>query len=836
MLAISIPGESRGGRLLRILSVYVLAPAMLLVCVPAAIQTVTAPDFGFHLRNLTVTTIAAEGPGERAGVRRGDRVVAFAGRSLNGAADFYRERSARHDLAPVALTLQRDGTLISVTVMPERPSRQRLTFGLSLWVGGLAFLLIGWWVFAKRHDAVARTFFGLCLVFAFYLINVPPSPDPVTTQVLELLRDILQLLWPLFFLRFIQLFPATPHPQPLRGRQKLVYAPTVVLIVLVLAGRIGGIAESGPAATALSFAAALYLVAYFAAGLVIFARKALRRDRPVQHTKLRLILIGLVAGMVPFLLALAASTFGVLVPLWNYLGFAVLLVPASFALAIMRYGALDTAFVVRVSLIYGLLTIAILVAYFLAVSVLGNTITRAFAISSEPLVAVAIAACSLLVLPLRGRLQRAIDRAFYPSRRADRQAIADLGRTLADQTDAGAAHQILLASLHDLYRPARIVLLRAEGDGDQALRGVRTLIGGAATTPEADLSEASALVRVLAGLRRPTFREEIEDGLPTDLPAADHAFLAAADPALAVPLVSSNRLYGVLLLGAKPDGSLYSQIDLTNLTTLALQAAPLLHSLNLMHESLLRRQYETELAVARDIQAHLLPTASFTAPRLRVAGCMAPCRQVGGDYFDYFGLGDERLGICIADVSGKGIPAALLMTTVRVAFRAEAQTGRPPEAVVMSLNAHLREVLSDAQFVSFFYGVVDAGRDQLAYCNAGMDPPLLFHRDGRRDVLRKGGPVLGVMPDYPYRRGTVTLAAGDLLLAYTDGITDQTEPVTGEFFDLERLEALARRGQDLSPDELCRRIFGAVEAFGGTEATDDKTVMVLKIDDLVPHG
>jgi phosphoserine phosphatase RsbU/P len=830
--ATSHPSESRGGRIVRVISIYLLAPLLMLMAVPAAIHIVQKPDLGFALRNLTVAVVYAGGPAERAGVRKGDVVIAVDGVHLRSSVDFYRERAFDYSLAPVSLTVARAGVEIPLVIAPRPTPRPRLIFDLSLWVGGLAFLMIGWWVFAKRHDAVARNFFGMCVIFAFYLLNVPPGRQDFVMRVLDVLRDTLQLLWPVFFLRFIQLFPATETPSPLNRRQRLVYAPAVVLMVLLLVVRLLGLDEKSPVVTALAFAAFVYFVVYCVAGLVVFARKVLRRDRPVQHTKLRVILLGLVCGMVPFLIALAINSVGVDLPLANYLGFAILLVPASFALAIMRYGALDTAFVVRTSLIYGLLTLAILAAYFLAVGLFGQNLAKVFDIASEPVAAVAIAACSLLVLPLRRRLQRLVDHAFYPSRRADRQALADLARALADQMDAEAAHALLLGRLHDLYRPRNLALLLGEGDAPLALRPARALVDGVPTPLTSELRTSSPVAHLLDRLRRPVFREEVEDALPATVPDPDgRALLVASNAALLVPLISGNQLLGVLILGPKPDGSLYRQTDLANLSALALQAASLLRSLSLVNESLLRRQLETELAVARDIQAHLLPTIALSTSRFRVAGCMSPCRQVGGDYFDYFPLGDDSLGVCIADVSGKGIPAALLMTTVRVAFRAEALPDRAPEAVVMALNLHLREVLSEAQFVSFFYGVFNPRLNQLAYCNAGMDPPLLFHRDGRREVLRKGGPVLGVVPDHPYRRGTVTLAGGDLLLAYTDGITDQTEPTTGEFFDLERLELLARRGQDLPPDELCDRIFAAVEAFGGTEASDDKTVMVLKIDD-----
>jgi sigma-B regulation protein RsbU (phosphoserine phosphatase) len=204
---------------------------------------------------------------------------------------------------------------------------------------------------------------------------------------------------------------------------------------------------------------------------------------------------------------------------------------------------------------------------------------------------------------------------------------------------------------------------------------------------------------------------------------------------------------------------------------------------------------------------------------------------VGGDYFDYFELAPGQIGFCIADVAGKGIPAALLMSTVRVSFRTEATAQREPERVIDRLNRAVSEILAPGQFVCFFYGIYDTGSRLLTYCNAGMDPPLLLRRDGVLERLKKGGPVLGILTDHTYRRGVVRLHPRDLLVLYTDGITDQCNPA-GEFYDEDRLVATIGRdgsgpGDAASLDDLLGAVFASVSAFGGDDRSDDRTLMLL---------
>jgi sigma-B regulation protein RsbU (phosphoserine phosphatase) len=301
---------------------------------------------------------------------------------------------------------------------------------------------------------------------------------------------------------------------------------------------------------------------------------------------------------------------------------------------------------------------------------------------------------------------------------------------------------------------------------------------------------------------------------------------------LLVPLVSGNRLLGFLAFGPKCGGQLYGQEDIANLQALAVQAGPVVESRQLYEDRLRGKRLETELAVARGIQSNLLPVAPLITPECTICGLNEPCRTVGGDYYDYFTMDQGRLAIAIGDVAGKGIPAALMMSSLRVAFRLAAEEGVSPRDVVARMNPVVASLVGPGNFICFFYAVWDPAGGLLHYCNAGMDPPVLLRSTPpRRQHLRKGGPVLGVEPDFSYREGIVALLPGDRLFLYTDGLTEQRDP-HGEFFDAERLIDLIEQDADGTPGDVLRRVFASVNAFGHHHRSDDQTAMIMQINGL----
>ena len=242
-----------------------------------------------------------------------------------------------------------------------------------------------------------------------------------------------------------------------------------------------------------------------------------------------------------------------------------------------------------------------------------------------------------------------------------------------------------------------------------------------------------------------------------------------------------------------------------------------------------RRAQEQELAVARRIQQDLLPRSVLAVSNIEVLGANKPCFEVGGDYFDYFNLADGRVALAIADVAGKGVPAALLMSNLQAILRAECARGTDVPQVPTQANRQLMESLGgNSKFVTFFYGALDPVARRLFYSNAGHNPPLVVRAGGTIEELSTGGLILGVFPMAEYDQGTVDLAAGDLVVLFTDGVTE-AESRHGLYSD-ERLQELVLRERGRSAREIAQAILDDVDRFShGRHQTDDVTVMVVKV-------
>jgi phosphoserine phosphatase RsbU/P len=239
------------------------------------------------------------------------------------------------------------------------------------------------------------------------------------------------------------------------------------------------------------------------------------------------------------------------------------------------------------------------------------------------------------------------------------------------------------------------------------------------------------------------------------------------------------------------------------------------------------QQQEEELKRAREIQQMLLPSTLPQLAGVQIAGAWQPAREVGGDYFDVIQLDKDRLGICVGDVAGKGITAALLMANLQASFRAFATTEASPQVVCTKLNKFLCANIASGKFVTFFYAVLDADARTLTYENAGHLPGLLLRSNGTAETLQGGGAVLGALPDWNYQDYTAQLQPGDQLLLSTDGITEAENAKLEEFGDERLLEAA--RARHRSALEVQRAIMQQVTTFCGGNFRDDATLVVLRM-------
>jgi phosphoserine phosphatase RsbU/P len=296
---------------------------------------------------------------------------------------------------------------------------------------------------------------------------------------------------------------------------------------------------------------------------------------------------------------------------------------------------------------------------------------------------------------------------------------------------------------------------------------------------------------------------------------------------MAVPLKKGSTVIGVFNLESDQVGA-YTEADAVLIESFANHAAIALDNARLHEEALQGRQLRDELKVARRIQQRFLPKSDPTVRGFEVSGRTVPSKEVGGDYYDFIWIGEDHLALVIADVAGKGVPAGLILASFRASLITETRESRSPSEILANVNYLLSRSTEAQDFVTAFLGVLDIRDRQLVYTNAGHNWPYLLRRDGRIERLATGGPILGIMKSVPLESASVVLGSGDLLVLFTDGITEAVNRKGDQFGD-ERLEPLLASLSHLPASEIRDVVFREVAAFSGrTSQLDDQALVVVK--------
>jgi sigma-B regulation protein RsbU (phosphoserine phosphatase) len=302
---------------------------------------------------------------------------------------------------------------------------------------------------------------------------------------------------------------------------------------------------------------------------------------------------------------------------------------------------------------------------------------------------------------------------------------------------------------------------------------------------------------------------------------------ARTNSEMVAPIISNNEVIGVFDLESD-NLNAYSNDDLEVLLLLASQVAIIIEKV-MLHEQLIEKQrLETQLEVARQVQLELLPPRDPQLTGYDISAYNFPTEEVSGDYYDWVRIYDDQIGIVIADVSGKGVPAALLMAFLRASLRAATHIGYATHISMSKVNYLLWESIERNQFVTAFYGVLDATNRTLTYSNAGHNPPLLLEADGTARFQERGGVPLGMFRDSRYYEYFQTIEPGQLLVLYTDGLTEAMNS-TEEEYGRDRLVTAARQCRDLSARDMVDFIHRDLISWTeGRGAHDDVTIFIIK--------
>jgi phosphoserine phosphatase RsbU/P len=392
------------------------------------------------------------------------------------------------------------------------------------------------------------------------------------------------------------------------------------------------------------------------------------------------------------------------------------------------------------------------------------------------------------------------------------ESLYDLGLSLGGQLDLSAlADEVLFRSI-SLTDAGKGTLVLIEESGavllERSVGGevVSARDAGSWRLPEGGVINNEAAAVPTAGMR-----------------------LATCEKCLAVGIAVPGRRLGILAVADKEsrDGRVldFTATDARLLSLFANQAAAAIETARLHQDALEKERIERELELAAAIQRQILPRDLPAVPGLEIAARNRPTRQVGGDYYDVFPLSRGRLAFLVADVSGKGVPAALLVSTVHAAVHLQIDDAKTIAELIGRIDRHLQKYAATRKFLTCFFGLIEPDTGTLRYVSAGHNPALLRRRSGAIEQLRATGVPLGMFPNASWREETAAVERGDLLCVYSDGITEALNTADEEF----GLERLARLLGDDPPARVCEAVFEAVSAFAGEAPQyDDQTLLLLR--------
>lgn len=498
----------------------------------------------------------------------------------------------------------------------------------------------------------------------------------------------------------------------------------------------------------------------------------------------------------------------------------------SIVYAIIRYQFLDIRLIVRQSLVYTITSGLLVGMYMLIISQLGR-ITRSIFGRDAPVIDVAFIIVALIFFqPVMNYVDNLIKRFFIRDKSDFRNIAEQFSRELATIFDLNELkknvstvlrEQMLIEKVSFCLRDWTTGSYELTSEMDTAMPAMRFNSNDSMLEK---LREHQKPVYIDELIAAPLENSECWKGLRNDVYE------------LIVPLQDRRNVLGFVALSPKLSGYSYSYEDMTALNILGNQLVTAVTNAWLYEESLEKQRMEKEMTLARQIQQDLLPKTLPCSDKFEFAAFTEPALQVGGDYFDFLQTERKTIGVVVADASGKGMPAALLISQLQATLRSEVRNNRSLADMISNANYLISTSTSPEKFVTIFMGELDEQTLKFSYCNAGHNYPFVIKQDGTIEYFRTGGLLVGAFPTAMYESAEYQLAPGDIVFFYTDGLNEAHDAKYEEYGE-ERLVDFIKKNRGLPARELTDRVISEIRSFSNnTAAEDDMTVIVLKINNV----
>lgn len=761
---------------------------------------------------LEIGLVFPDGVTDKAGLKKGDKIYEINGKRVENVDEFQNVMFTISSGDKVIYTVDRGGVVLQF-VVPVYKYFHLIFYTFAIL--GLGFLINGFFVgISKPKELTSQLFFIFGAVASIGFTIYGGVWYYVGREGFLIYNYYVAgiFVYPLLF-HFFTVYPLFVDFKKRKLKIFSIYLYSVLLGLPGLFPELFTFVQDGnPVFIVISYFPFLLVIW----ALIIFIRSYLKINSPELKKPLRVLLIGMVIGLIGliyyyFIFTLFIAKLG-MNPIYRLPIMLVLAIPITFGYSIYKYRILDTEFFVKRGIVFTLATIITITAYLIAINLL-DTLFDYYQLHNKQLITVLTIILVIFSFSYITKLIKSfVDKRFYKSRYNYRKSLLDFSSELC-----------CLNSVEEVALQLNTTL--------RATMGVKNLelwIKESNDQPKG--IQDSIYLYLYAKDNNPKFLFDV-NLLEGKLPEEFKKYLKNKGIVLSLPVLIKDTLIGSINLGEKPEGTPYTEEDIDLLKTICSNISIVYENSRLRVVEIKKNKIEEELKVAKNIQEGLLPNNNFSFEKLEISCSSQPARIIGGDFYDVIKLEEDKVLVVIADVSGKGLPAALYMAKVQALIRFASKIFKTPKEIISEVNKQVYDKFEKKSFVTVSLGLFDLKTNKVRFIRAGHNPAI-FARNGSIELLNTRGIGLGLDRDEIFNKNLdeyeIQLDKGSLLLFYTDGLNEAMNK-NKEEFGMERLINIIKQKKNLSPSEISNHLTEEVRNFvSDAEQHDDITLVVVK--------
>ena len=775
--------------------------------------------------SLFIVQIVPGGVTDKAGVKDGDILVEINGKKFKDIKEAQWLINQAESGEVLTYTLVRDNEVLKLSFQAYKFFNLVLIVSFFL---SLGFLIIGFVVgYSKPKEITSQIFFFLSMAFA---ISYSPGLDYFSGYPWTIVYSYIVLkaiggafVNPLF----IHFFITYPIKYEFKRRKLflwIIYGVSIILTLLTFF-----ITVDIPGFAYLSGI-------YMSIGFHYLIKSYRKSESEIIKKSFRVIIGGFILGFIGLTYLLVYTVFVkkatfLVSPLWFAPFLLVLAIPVSFGYSIFKYKILDTEFIIKKGLVFGILT-SIIVLFYLGIVYTADTILSGYIGTDRKVITfTAIIVITFTFDFFNKRAKDFVDKQFYKDRYNYRKALLDFSQELPKMKSIRQVLDKLGISAKQIMGIAKLNVWIYDDRYLNILKKEIQLKEENKTITFKDIWLDELMTKIFKDNTEPVLLSDIEiDEL--NLSEQDVEAIHKANIYLAVPIYIKDKLIGALNFSKKPSGKEYSEEDLDLLKTIASQTAISFESARLQLEEVDKQKIDEELGIARKIQESLLPDRAIEIEGLDLTGSSSPAKTIGGDFYDLIKISDKKLLVIVADVSGKGIPAALNLSKVQAMIQFSTKIFDSPKDILKSVNKQIYNKIDRKSFVTIAAGLFDLENMTLKICRAGHNPTLYANKNEVKEINSKGiglGLDNAKLFDANLQEVELKLNKDDIFLFYSDGLTEAMNSFKEEF-GLTNVKRILKDNVDGNSNDIQRNLIDEVKAFkGSAEQNDDITLVTIKI-------